>query len=248
MKVVDLFCGAGGFSLGFKQAGFDVILGIDNWEMACRTYVKNIGAKTFKRDVRDLDPESLPDCDVLIGSPPCPDFSVARYGGSGWDKGEADMSCIDAFYRILNHLKPKIWIWENVMGVNKYLFFQPSAVLNAQDFGVPQRRKRIFVGNFPMPEKSEHPVPLDALAPTIIAWELCGGWQGKARTRRFSKWMGRKPTIEEMTFYMGFPSKYKFFGNKQEQSIQIGNAVCPPVAKALAEACLTKLNETLIEK
>lgn len=250
MKVIDLFCGAGGFSLGFKQAGFDIILGVDNWEMATRTYAKNIGARIWKRDVTNLDPESLPECDVLIGSPPCPDFSVARYRGGGWDERKADLSCVDAFYLILNHLKPKFWIWENVMGVDKYLFFQPSAMLDAQEFGVLQRRKRIFVGNFPMPKKKKAPKNYTQLriAPTIIAWELCGGWKGNARTRRFSKWLGRKPTIDEMVYYMGFPCDYEFFGNKQEMSIQIGNAVCPPVAKALAEACLTKLNKTLIEK
>ena len=237
MRVIDLFCGAGGFSLGFKQAGFDIILGIDTWDLALRTYEENIGARVWRQDVRDLEAKDFPACDVLIGSPPCPDFSVARYRGKTWNNKKADLSCIDAFYKILQTLKPKFWIWENVLGVLKYSFFQPYAILNAQNYGVHQRRERVFIGNFPMPEKK---APVYPIAPTIIAWELCGGWKGDARTRRFSKWLNRKPTIDEMILYMGFPKDYKFFGNKQEQSMQIGNAVCPPVARALAEAILKK--------
>lgn len=235
MKVIDLFCGAGGFSLGFKQAGFDIILGIDSWDIALQSYERNIGSRVWKQDIRLLDPVRLPQCDVLIGSPPCPDFSVARYRGGGWDNKKADLSCVNIFYTILNHLKPKYWIWENVLGVGKYLFFQPSAILDAQDYGVPQTRRRIFIGNFPMPKKLPR---FKTVAPTIIAWELCGGWKGNANTRRFSQWLGRKPTIEEMIFHMGFPRDYKFYGKQKDKSIQIGNAVCPPLAKAIGEAIL----------
>jgi len=65
-----------------------------------------------------------------------------------------------------------------------------------------------------------------------------GGWKGSDNTRRFSQWLGRKPTYQEIAFYMGFPSDYEFLGNQKDKSIQIGNAVCPPIAKAIAEAIL----------
>ncbi len=81
MKVIDLFCGAGGFSLGFKQAGFDIILGIDLWERALETHKLNIGGDVLNADVRDLEIKDLPACDVLIGSPPCPDFSIQTQTG-----------------------------------------------------------------------------------------------------------------------------------------------------------------------
>lgn len=236
MKVIDLFCGAGGFSLGFKQAGFDIILGVDIWDIALKTHKLNVGGDVLNVDVRDLETKDLPACDVLIGSPPCPDFSIQTHTGGKSKKKKADLSCIEAFHRILTDLTPKYWIWENVPGVKKYLYFQPYMILDAQEYGVPQRRKRIFVGNFPLPVKR---VVKGRIAPTILAWELCGGWDGY-NTRRFSQWLGRKPSSEEMALYMGFPPYFKFLGNQKERSLQIGNAVCPPVAKAIAEAILKK--------
>lgn len=236
MKVIDLFCGAGGFSLGFKQAGFDVILGIDFWDIALKTHELNIGGHILNADILKLVAQDLPACDVLIGSPPCPDFSIQGNVDKALRKKKADLSCIEAFCNIAGVLKPKYWIWENVPGVIKYLHFQPYAILNAQEYGVPQRRKRVFVGNFPMPKKR---IVKEAIAPTILAWELCGGWDGY-NTRRFSQWLGRRPTSGEMAIYMGFPNSFKFLGNQGERSMQIGNAVCPPVSKALAEAILKK--------
>ena len=235
MKVIDLFCGAGGFSLGFKQAGFDIVLGIDIWGKALETHRFNIGGETLMADVRKIKARELPACDVLIDSPPCPDFSIQTHVG-GKSKKKADLSCVDAFYRILTDLNPKYWIWENVPGVKKYLYFQPYMILDAQEYGVPQRRKRIFVGNFPVPRKR---IIKGRIAPTILAWELCGGWDGY-NTRRFSQWFGRKPKAEEMAHFMGFPDDFKFLGTQKDRSLQIGNAVCPPVAKAIAEAILEK--------
>ncbi len=236
MRVIDLFCGAGGFSLGFKQAEFDIILGVDTWEKALQTHKLNIGGETLKADVRELEAKDLPACDVSIGSPPCPDFSIQTHTGGKSKNKKADLSCVEAFYRILTDMAPKYWIWENVPGVIKHLDFQPYAVLDAQEYGVPQRRKRVFVGNFPMPEKR---IVKGPIAPTILAWELCGGWDGY-NTRRFSQWLGRKPSSEEMALWMGFPSYFKFLGNQKDRSLQIGNAVCPPVARALADAILRK--------
>jgi len=83
MKVIDLYCGAGGFSLGFKQAGFDIMLGVDIWNKALETYELNIKSEILNKDVRELRKYNLPECDVLIGSPPCPDFSIAKFRGSG---------------------------------------------------------------------------------------------------------------------------------------------------------------------
>lgn len=236
MNVIDLFCGAGGFSLGFKQMGFTIILGVDTWDKALQTHKLNIGGEILKADVRELDVEELPACDILIGSPPCPDFSIQGNVDKKLRKKKADLTCIEAFYKIANAIKPKYWIWENVLGVIKYLDFQSYAILDAQEYGVPQRRKRVFVGNYPMPEKR---VVKGPIAPTILAWELCGGWDGY-NTRRFSQWLGRKPSSGEMALWMGFPPYFKFLGNQKDRSLQIGNAVCPPVAKAIAEAILNK--------
>lgn len=69
LKVIDLFCGAGGFSEGFKQAGYEIVLGVDMWEDALKSYEVNQECEVWKRDIIDID--ILPPCDVIIGSPPC---------------------------------------------------------------------------------------------------------------------------------------------------------------------------------
>jgi len=250
MKVIDLYCGAGGFSEGFKEAGFDIILGVDIWETALKTFKFNHpNAKILMTDVRNLQPNDLPKCDVLIGSPPCVDFSKAKYIGTLHKKREIDLSMVDHFLYLVDKIKPKYWIMENVPSLKKYLFFVPFAILDAQDFGVPQRRKRIFIGNYPMPRRNIKKFGKDEVAPTILAWELCGGWKHGGHHRRFCQFADRKgykPSPEIMKKYMGFPDDYVFFGNKQEKSIQIGNAVCPPISKAIAEAILEKERRTIM--
>ena len=83
-KVLDLFCGCGGLSLGFEMAGYDIKLAIDNWEDALVTYRKNHkGTKTLNADLLNLNPQiveqecDIHDIDIIIGGPPCQGFSVA---------------------------------------------------------------------------------------------------------------------------------------------------------------------------
>ncbi len=79
--VIDLFCGAGGFSEGFRQQGFEIVNGYDYWKPAIATYSHNFGAGKgilknildFKDDISAI--EALPDTEVILGSPPCVSFS-----------------------------------------------------------------------------------------------------------------------------------------------------------------------------
>ena len=84
MNVIDLFCGCGGLSLGFEQAGYKVLLGIDNWEDSLVTFRYNHhGSETMCADLMNLNPMSVEErignkkVDVIIGGPPCQGFSVA---------------------------------------------------------------------------------------------------------------------------------------------------------------------------
>ena len=84
--VIDIFCGAGGFSEGFRQQGFDVVMGIDSWLPAIETFNHNFGLECetknvldFKNSIKEI--ESLPDTDVIIGSPPCVTFSNSNISG-----------------------------------------------------------------------------------------------------------------------------------------------------------------------
>lgn len=80
----DLFSGAGGLTEGFSQAGYDVLASLDNWGPAAETHRRNFPrTETFHADVLELDPLKLPKVDVLIGSPPCTEFSYSNRGGHG---------------------------------------------------------------------------------------------------------------------------------------------------------------------
>ena len=83
LTVVDIFCGAGGFSEGFRQQGFEIKLGIDKWESAIKTFNHNFGLKCTVKNIIDFESsvaaiEELPDSDIIVGSPPCVTFSSSN--------------------------------------------------------------------------------------------------------------------------------------------------------------------------
>lgn len=123
LTVIDLFCGAGGFSSGFHQAGFDVVLGIDNWKPACNTHTLNNLGETTSLDLFDVDidkvlalkktlEEKYGTIDILIGSPPCTEFSYAKNGGKG--DIEKGMILVRRDLLFVALFKPKYWVMENV--------------------------------------------------------------------------------------------------------------------------------------
>ncbi len=123
LTVVDLFCGAGGFSLGFHQAGFDVVLGVDNWKTACKAHEVNGLGETKNLDLLNFDADEVfslkkeleskhGKIDVLIGSPPCTEFSYAKNGGKGdFEKG---MILVRRHLLFAAIFEPKYWLMENV--------------------------------------------------------------------------------------------------------------------------------------
>lgn len=161
MKVVDLFSGCGGLSLGFKQAGFDIVAAYDNWQPAIAVYQANFEHPIFNIDLSDEDAaikhiaEHQPD--MIIGGPPCQDFSSA--GKRNENNGRGDLTI--SYAKIISTLKPSWFVMENVPTITKStkltiareLFKQAGygltqTVLNAALCGVPQRRKRfIMVGH-----------------------------------------------------------------------------------------------------
>lgn len=150
LKVIDLFCGAGGFSHGFQTEGFDIVLGVDNWKGCQETYEFNHPNTEFLlMDINDLVPATLPKADVIIGSPPCTNFSVVNPHRDE-SKGFA---LIDVFLKIIEECEPKYWIMENVP--NKALIDHlngfPYMVVRCSDFGLRTMRRRLFVGQFPQP-------------------------------------------------------------------------------------------------
>lgn len=130
LTVIDIFCGAGGFSEGFRQQGFEIIGGIDYWEPAIKTFNHNFGLDCLIKNVLDFENsvdeiESLPDTDVIIGSPPCVTFSSSNISGKA-DK-TSGITLTQIFLRIVavkkwkSHSKLKAWYMENVPSSIKHL-------------------------------------------------------------------------------------------------------------------------------
>lgn len=151
--VLDLFCGCGGFSTGFKQAGFTIKYGIDNEELVKNTYEYNHpDAEFICADITKLNPEDF-DADIIIGSPPCQSFSTANKNRNP----NAGMELVNEFRRWVDIIEPDRWIMENVPSVADHispLQYPTIEVFNCADYGVPQTRTRCFAGEYGIPEKT----------------------------------------------------------------------------------------------
>jgi DNA (cytosine-5)-methyltransferase 1 len=156
IKVIDLFAGGGGLSLGFQKAGFEIMAAFDNWLPAIEIYKQNFNHPIIQQDLskeqsmvflKSYQP------DMIIGGPPCQDFSSA---GKRNEQDKADLT-LD-FVRIVVNLRPKIFVMENVARITTTktlslatdLFKQHGYGLSAQTLDaslckVPQLRKRFFL-------------------------------------------------------------------------------------------------------
>lgn len=128
-RVIDFFSGAGGFSEGFRQAGFKIILGIDKWKSAIDTFNLNFDLSCDPKDILDFSSteeiEQLPDTEIIIGSPPCVSFSNSNKSGNGDKKLGIKLTKI--FLKIIavkkhkNNSILKAWFMENVVNSKYYL-------------------------------------------------------------------------------------------------------------------------------
>ena len=164
-NVLDLFCGAGGLSLGFKMAGFDIVGGIDFNQEAIDTHALNFkDGFHFCGDISTLDNEFVlknfeGKVDVIIGGPPCQGFSTANMQQKDHKDDERN-KLFYQFIRFVELLKPKAFVMENVRGIltkdgghvkeammkimNDLGYNVDVRVLVASDYGVPQKRMRAF--------------------------------------------------------------------------------------------------------
>lgn len=158
MRLVSLFSGVGGLDLGFINAGHEIIWANDNFVDAVLTYKKNIGDHIICRDIEEIPSSEIPDHDILIGGFPCQGFSVANTKRSERDSRN---KLYLELLRVLKDKQPKYFVAENVKGIlslkkgevfNMILNDFKSAgysvhykVLNAADFGVPQKRERVII-------------------------------------------------------------------------------------------------------
>lgn len=159
-KICSLFSGAGGFDLGFLRTGrCEVVFANDFDRFAVDTYRANIGGHIVHGDIKKVESLSIPDFDILIGGFPCQGFSIANPArGKGEDVRN---SLYLEMLRILKDKKPLAFLAENVEGImtlEKGAIFEriladfdfegydtDSHLVNACDFGVPQKRKRVII-------------------------------------------------------------------------------------------------------
>jgi DNA (cytosine-5)-methyltransferase 1 len=166
---IDLFCGAGGLSLGFEQAGFDVVAGVEIDPIHAATHEFNFPhSKSICRSVTNLNAADIRrmaglgdrEIDVVFGGAPCQGFSMIGYRALDDPRNEL----VYHFIRLVKELKAKYFVFENVRGLTigrhrrfldeviaecrsrgEYDVVEPYQVLNAASFGVPQNRERLFL-------------------------------------------------------------------------------------------------------
>jgi len=292
LVAVDLFAGCGGLALGFESAGIATI-GFEKERDACATYRRNLSGACVETV---LSPESeFPECDILIGGPPCQPFSV---GGS--QNGLNDSrDGFPTFIAAVEKLRPKLWMFENVRGMmyaNRWYLDQildrlraldyevELRLLNAVHFGVPQKRERLVVvghqGKFTFPQPSSQAwtagealegilfeVPpeskfltasmdryvenyekasccvrprdlhLEQPSRTLTCRNLAGA-TGDMQRIKLPDGRRRRLLIREAARLQSFPDHYEFIGSEGSVFKQIGNAVPPMMAHALAKSVL----------
>lgn len=162
---IDLFCGAGGLSLGLQRAGLDVVLAVDSWDVAVRSYSRNFDHPVLHGDLGTMTGSEIlraagmdgANVDLVVGGPPCQGFSIQRIGPDE----DARNSLVLAYARLLKSISPRLFVMENVPGLlgkrgaaqlkaflaemKKAGYDSTSHVVNAADYGVPQIRKRVVV-------------------------------------------------------------------------------------------------------
>lgn len=170
---VDAFCGAGGLSIGISEAGFNILMGFDTDALCIETLNSNpqfVKHKAIKADVKEMLNNRLlrkiklkrGELDLLAGGPPCQGFSVQRTIGGDIDNRNL---LVDDYADLIEEVLPKFFLMENVPGIGgkrgkdilsrfkikmeKLGYFCHESIVDAQNYGVPQRRKRyILIGEY----------------------------------------------------------------------------------------------------
>lgn len=161
--LVSLFSGCGGLDLGFEMEKYQTLWSNDFLDDACRTYRHNFKQEIVCDDINQVLLQNIPKSDLVLGGPPCQSFSLVGRR----DPKDKRSNLVWKYLKIIDHIRPKIFLMENVTGLKSAKNLDGTKVLdslvqafknidytidvhtlNAADYGVPQRRKRIFiVGN-----------------------------------------------------------------------------------------------------
>jgi DNA (cytosine-5)-methyltransferase 1 len=183
-NILDLYCGAGGLSVGFeRQHGFNILVGLDSWADALETYRHNHPTAGLQTDLSTVPPDEIPvsknQVDIIIGGPPCKGFSLAGER----DPDDERNQLVPRFIDYVEYFEPTVTIMENVVGIlsmedgdvidyiyNRYEsmgYNFDHQVIHANNLGIPQTRSRVFfIGmqtgtpNFPDPRTESETQPV----------------------------------------------------------------------------------------
>jgi len=300
MNVVSLFSGAGGLDLGFRQAGHTLLWANDLFDDAVRTYRLNLGDHIVMQNIHDVPSSEIPEADIVIGGFPCQGFSIANTGRHEDD--ERNKLYLEMI-RVIRDKRPPYFLAENVKGImsiGKGQVFQnilndfcalgydvQYRLLNAADYGVPQKRFRVIIIGVrnDLHQRYVYPEPTHAKTATFTQrqWvsveEAFAGMPDPDRPNNlpnhvyskyklnFNGYIGHRPiapdepaptvtargddrggvvilphpngqrrmTCRELATIQSFPMDYAFIGGISSVCRQIGNAVPPMLARAVAE-------------
>lgn len=155
MKVLSVYSGGGGIDKGLKQSGIKTTLAIDHYQFCIKTMKLNHECEGIVAKVGDMI-ESLGKFDIIVGGPPCPEFSNANPNRTH------DATEVNVFWEIIQKVKPKYWLMENVPGVIK-VCKKRNFLINCADYGTPQTRIRRFFTNLLKPKKTHSQFPSNDL-------------------------------------------------------------------------------------
>lgn len=184
IRTLSLFSGGGGLDIGFEKAGFDILFATDFNHECCETLRLNRGVTlsadlvVVEQDITTMDFAILPkDVDMIIGGPPCQSFSASgRRAGGAAGKLDKRGNLFESYVKVVGLLKPKAFLFENVRGIlatNKGQDFLEiidafsalgytieKRLLDAEDYGVPQQRERMFIVGHKLGKAFLYPKPV----------------------------------------------------------------------------------------
>lgn len=185
LTAVDLFAGAGGLSLGFEDAGFRIIFGVENDVYSAGTYIANRKEMNTELIISDISEINFIDLlerfrlkrgeiDILLCGPPCQGFSIANMRTRTMDNPQNHL--FKEFLRAVKEIYPKWILFENVSGIvnfgigkvielinselGKYGYLCTWSIINSADYGVPQTRRRFFLIGNRIKAKFSFPQPI----------------------------------------------------------------------------------------